>query len=326
MDVELAALFIAVAETGSLAAAARRQNISASFASRRVSQLERELNTRLLNRTTRSLSLTEAGRMFLQWAREAVDRKERLHEQIAALRSAPEGCVRVAIDAWIASSYLPDVLKQFSAAYPEITLSVVTCDYPPDMLDGACDLAVHAGLPPRDDLVGQRAYDYRRFLCAAPAYLERHGTPRTPADLDRHKCLVHGSPAERVWMLRSKTGDVTSVAAQPYVETNSWLLLRTMAIEGLGIAHLGGPLPGADIRSGLLVRVLPELDGIPAGGSRLGVWVIHADAHPPRRVQLLARFLARYLRATISPREAAPRLPPDTLLKRNTTRRRRPAR
>jgi LysR family transcriptional activator of dmlA len=300
---DFAALFAAIAETGSLAAAARRSNISPSMASRRLAQIESELGVRLVNRTTRSLVLTEAGRLYLRWAEDAVQREAALKDGLEALRSVPRGRVRVAMDAWVASSYLPDVLRRFSADHPEITLDVLASDYPPGELDGDCDLAVHAGLSPRDDLVGRRAYDYRRFVCAAPSYIERRGVPRTPADLRQHSCLVHRSAVESVWKFRSKAGVETEFRAEAYVQTNSWLLLRTMAIEGLGVAHLGGPLPTEDIRSGLLVRLLPEFESIPIGNTKLGVWVIHANAHPPRRVELFARFITRFLRATVSSRE-----------------------
>jgi len=309
-------LFVAIAETGSLAAAARRGNISPSLASRRLAQLEAGLGIRLVNRTTRALALTEAGRLYLRWCQDALRRAAELRNGLDALRAAPRGRVRVAMDAWVASSYLPDVLKRFSAENPEITLAVFTSDYPPGELDGDCDLAVHAGLTPRDDLVGQRAYDYRRFLCAAPSYIQRRGAPRTPAELQGHACLVHRTAVESVWRFRSKSGAETEFTPEPYVQTNSWLLLRTMAIEGLGVAHLGGPLPTADIESGLLVRLLPEFESIPIGGHRLGVWVIHADSRPPRRVELFARFITRYLRATVSSHEPITKEKFDRLARR----------
>lgn len=296
---EFTDLFVTIAETGSLAAAARRHSISPSLASRRLSQIEVELGAKLVNRTTRMLALTDAGRLYLDWARDALRRDAELRNGLDDLRSVPHGRVRVAMDAWIASSYLPDILKHFSVEFPEITIDVSTSDYPPAELDGNCDLAVHAGVSPRNDLVGRRAYDYRRFLCASPSYIDRRGAPRIPADLDKHTCLVHGSSVEATWKFRSKAGVESEFKPHAYVQTNSWFLLRTMAIEGLGIAHLGGPLPTADLESGLLVRLLPDHQSIPLGGARLGVWVIHADARPPRRVELLARFITRYLRATV---------------------------
>lgn len=300
MSRDFPALFADIAATGSLAAAARRQRLSPSIASRHLSQAEADLGVTLVTRSTRSLALTEAGRLYLRWAEESLQRETRLREMLGALQSVPRGRVRVAMDAWVASSYLPDILSRFSRDYPDITVEVLTSNYPPGELDGACELAIHAGMSPRPDLVGRRAYDYRRFVCASPAYVDGHESLRTPDDLRHHRCLVHGSAVEAVWRLRSKAGVVTDVKPDPYVQTNSWLLLRTMAIEGLGIAHLGGPLPTADIRDGLLVQLLPDYESLPVGGGKLGVWVIHANAHPPRRVEVFANVVTRFLRATIA--------------------------
>jgi LysR family transcriptional activator of dmlA len=274
--------------------------MSPSIASRHLAQAEADFGVTLVTRSTRSLALTEAGRVYLRWAEESLQRETRLREMLGALQSVPRGRVRVAMDAWIASSYLPDILRQFSRDYPDITIDVLTCDYPPGELDGPYDLAIHAGMSPRADLVGRRAYDYRRFVCASPSYVESHASLQTPADLEHHRCLVHGAMAESVWRLRSKAGVVTEFKPDAYVQTNSWHLLRTMAIEGLGIAHLGGPLPTADIREGLLVRLLSDYESVPVGGGKLGVWVIHANAHPPRRVEVFANVVTRYLRATIA--------------------------
>ncbi len=298
MSSDFPALFADIAATGSLAAAARRRKMSPSIASRHLARAEADLGVTLVSRSTRSLALTEAGRVYLRWAEESLQRETRLREMLGALQSVPRGRVRVAMDAWVASSYLPDILRQFSRDFPEITIDVLTSDYPPGELDGPCDLAIHAGMSPRADLVGRRAYDYRRFVCASPSYIKSHAAVRTPADLDHHRCLVHGSLVESVWRLRSKAGVVTEFKPDAYVQTNSWLLLRTMAIEGLGIAHLGGPLPTADIRAGLLVQLLSDYESLPAGGGKLGVWVIHANAHPPRRVEVFANVVTRFLRAT----------------------------
>lgn len=300
MSPDFPALFADIAATGSLAAAARRRKMSPSIASRHLARAEADLGVTLVTRSTRSLALTEAGRVYLRWADESLHRETELREMLGALQSVPRGRVRVAMDAWIASSYLPDILRQVSRDYPEITIDVLTRDYPPGELDGECDLAIHAGLSPRADFVGRRAYDYRRFVCASPSYVKGHPSLRTPADLQDHRCLVHGSVVESVWRLRSKSGIVTEFKPDAYMQTNSWLLLRTMAIEGLGIAHLGGPLPTADIREGLLVQLLSDYESLPVGGGKLGVWVIHANAHPPRRVEVFANVVTRFLRATIA--------------------------
>lgn len=303
VDHQAAELFVAIAETGSLAAAARRQGISPSMVSRRISKLEEELQVQLLNRSTRSLVLTEMGRMFLDWAHETLEQRAQLFTRMRTLQEVPEGRIRIAIDGLVAASYLPEVMQQFSSQYPRISVDVETCSYPPAYLDGRCDLAIHAGTMPADDLIGRRAYEYDRRTVAAPAYIAAHGAPREPQELRRHRCLSYASPHAPDWLFRASDGTTVSVRIDPYVKTNSWFLLRSMAVNGMGIARIGRPVAEADMRDGLLVPVLEGYDAVNPEGTRLGVWIVHAERRPLLRVKLFSGFIARYLRATISVEE-----------------------
>lgn len=303
MDFEAAELFVLVADTGSLAAAARQRNISPSLVSRVVTKLEAELKTQLLSRTTRKLALTESGEVFLQWARESMASRERMLEEIHTRQQEPRGSVRIAIDALVAAFYLPELIRRFTAEYPEIRISVETCDDPPSLLDGRADLAIHAGPMPAEDLYGQQAYEYRRLLLAAPAYLKAHGTPRSPADLRSHRCLTHRGSHTRNWAFRSPDGGMESLELEPYIETNSWILLRNLALRGLGIIRMGAPLAEADMRAGLMVPVLEDYELMNPEGAALSVWVVHAMKKRPLRLQLFADFAVRYLRESLVVKE-----------------------
>jgi DNA-binding transcriptional LysR family regulator len=295
MDQADGALFVAIVESGSLAGGARLQNISASLASRRISRLEADLQVRLLNRSTRHLSLTEAGRLYLDWARGALEGETRLLNELQTLQTAPTGRVSVAVDVWIATSYFAEILKQFNAEYPRIMVTIVAANGPPSALGDSCDLAIHVGEMPAPDLIGQRAYNFQLMLLAAPTYVERYGQPETPAQLAEHRCIDHVL-LPSTWTLRSPAAGQVTVDVERWVESDNWLVVRTMAIGGLGIIRMGGPLLDADVAQGLLVRVLPDFEAVHPGGSETGLWIIYANARPAQRVRLFARFVARHLR------------------------------
>ena len=303
MDFETADLFVLVAETGSLAAAARARNISPSLVSRIVIKLESELGTQLLSRTTRKLSLTPSGRMFLDWSREVIASRERMLREIGEQQQEPRGLIRIAIEPLVAAFYLPELARRFGAQYPEITLHIEASDDPPSLLDGRADLAIHAGPVPADDLYGQKAYDYRRRLIAAPSYIQAHGQPRVPQDLLKHRCLTHSSPHARNWLFKGPDGSTTSLVLEPYLEANSWFLLRSMVVRGMGIMRMGAPLAEADIRSGLVVPVLDDHEIIGPEGEHLSLWVVYGAKKRPLRVKLFSDFAVEYLRQSVRVKE-----------------------
>jgi DNA-binding transcriptional LysR family regulator len=303
VDFETAELFVLVAETGSLAAAARARNISPSLVSRIIAKLEGELHTQLLNRTTRKLVLTESGRTFLAWSREMIASRERILREIDEQQHEPRGLIRVAIEPLVAAFYLPELMRRFSAQYPGITVRIEACDDPPSLLDGRADLAIHAGPLRSEDVYGQQAYEYKRRLIAAPGYIQAHGAPATPQDLLQHRCLTHRSPHSRTWGFRAKDGATVSLEIEPYVETNSWFLLRSLVLRGLGIMRMGAPLAESDIRSGLVVPVLEDYDVLTPESEHLSVWVVHATRQRPRRVQLFAELAVTYLRESVNVKE-----------------------
>ncbi len=303
MDLDAAELFILIAETGSLAGAARARDISPSLVSRIVTKIEGELHVQLLNRTTRRLQLTEAGTRFLGWARDAVAGRERMLQDISTLQQDPAGHVRVGIDPLVGAFYLPELIRRFSTRYPKITISIETSDAPPSLLDGRVDMVIHAGPLPTEDLYGQRAYEYRRRLVAAPGYLEAYGTPSTPQDLLQHRCLTHRAPRGRTWTFRPREGQDITIEVEPYIETSSWFLLRSLVVRGLGIMRMGAPVAEADIRSGLVVPLLDDHEMLNPESHQLGLWVVHASKSSPLRVQLFTQFAVQHLRESVTVKE-----------------------
>lgn len=247
--------------------------------------------------------MTESGKKFHAWAEQILASRQQMLDQMLTRQQDPTGHIRVAIDALVAAFYLPDIVRSFSADYPRITISVETCDDPPSLLDGRADLAIHAGPRPADELHGQRAYEYRRWLIAAPNYLSQFGVPKTPYDLHAHHCLTHNTFGSRSWGFRSRSGDEVLIEVTPYVETNSWLLLRTMVNQGLGIMLMGDTLAEADVRGGLVVPILEEFEITNAHPNGLSVWVVHAGKQRPMRLQIFADFIVRHLRGSVMVRE-----------------------
>ncbi len=297
MDFEALRLFVAVAEQGSIARAARLIGISPSLASRRLAALESEVGARLVLRTTRSLAPTEAGAALLRWARSAVADWAQLRDEIGALQGRAAGLVRIATNDYAASAYLPDILARFVEWQPDIRISVSIALEPIRLLDGACDIAIHAGRRPDADLVGRRLYEYRRRLVASPAYLARSGTPQAPADLSHHRCLTHTVSEPGEWCFEDATGAILGQPVRSHIACDSWIMLRELARAGTGVARLSESLVRTAIATGELVELLPGYRSIYADGDPPAMWVLFAHRRLPLRTRLFADFVAERLLA-----------------------------
>ena len=297
INLSLLQLFVKIAETGSIAAAARQLNIAPSIASRQIAALERAFKTKLLIRTTRHLSLTQAGQTLLEWAKPTTRSFEELTDELGAMQHRPSGVVRIASNDYASARFLPDILKKFCRKYPDVRVQLSTSTEPARLLDGEYDLAVHAGRMPDVNLIGRKIRQYRRCLCASPAYLARKGSPQNVADLAEHDCLTH-SPGERLnWSFEHK-GQIITQAIQPYIEVDSYEVLRQLAASGMGIARLSEAMVSEAFKSGELVELLPEHTCVYADGGLPAMWLIFADRRILHRTRLLADFLVAELANT----------------------------
>jgi LysR family transcriptional activator of dmlA len=287
-------LFVKVAETGSIAAAARQLDIAPSIASRQIAALERAFGTRLVTRTTRRLSLTTAGHSLLDWSRSTMDGYEELTDELDALQHRPSGTVRLATNDYAAVAYLPGLLARFCQKYPDLRVQVSTSNDPTRLLAGAFDLALHAGRMPEVNLIGRRIRQYRRVLCASTAYVKRKGRPAVPEDLVEHDCLCH-SASERLDWSFEQGGEIVTQTVQPYIEVDNYLVLKELVFEGLGIARLSGALVGDALAAGTLVELMPGYRCIYADGALPAMWLVFADRKVLRRTRLLADFLVKEL-------------------------------
>ena len=230
-------VFSRVVEHGSFARAAERLAISTSACSRHVADLEAHLGTRLLNRTTRRLSLTESGQALYERSVQLLADLEEAEGAAAAGTVRPRGTIRLTCAVNFGLRHLSPAIGAFMERYPEVRFDVSLSDRIVDLVEEGFDLAVRIGGTGSETVVARRLGETRLVCCAAPAYLARHGTPRAPEDLARHNCLTYAYlPARSVWVFRDREGRERRVRVSGSMHANSGDWLVAAAVQGLGIA------------------------------------------------------------------------------------------
>ena len=290
-DLDLLRLFIKVAEEGSIAAAARAEGISPSFASRRVTALEQALNSRLVLRTTRNLRLTNAGEACLAWARDTLNRHDQLIDELSSLEGEPRGLVRIASHIYTGHTYLNETISEFRKLHPDVHFQITISDRPARLIAEGYDVAIHSGPLPEGNFVGQRIRTYQRMVCASPDYLKRHFTPETPKDLERLDTLNHSLNESTTWHFRHIDGTVHAQPLRPVLQSNSYVLLRDLAQRGNGIVRISERMIGRELAEGILVRLLPKFRCVDPAGDDYAVRLVYPDRHLPFRVRLFAQHL-----------------------------------
>ncbi|HDK7393868.1 TPA: LysR family transcriptional regulator [Cronobacter sakazakii] len=249
------ALFALVAETGSFTAAAQKAGLPKSSVSQRISQLEAHVGLRLLNRTTRKLSLTFAGEHYLVHCREMLDASERADLAIQRLRDNPSGRLRITSPAGIGATLLARMNAEFLAKYPEITLEVFISDDVRDLVMEGFDVALRTGKPQDSSLIGRKIGHCPRYLLASPAYLARHPALTHPSQLVDHRVIVHRAWSE--WLLQ-RDRELYRCHLNQMHQTDNLLYARKSALAGAGITLLPAFLLDDSLAEGALVNVLPE--------------------------------------------------------------------
>lgn len=252
--------FVRVVQANSFSAAARRQGISASQLSKQISRLEQELGTRLLQRTTRSLSLTEAGKVFLDHGLRIVEELESSREAVSRLQSEPSGRLRITALPSFAQAVLVPALPAFLARYPALAIELIAHERAVDLAEDGFDIALRVTDDPAPGVIARLLAPVHFSLYAAPDYLARRGCPQQPDDLKDHDLL--GFPRSLVplrWRFRSQPEQAPVLNFR--FEMNSVEAVMALAIAGTGIAPLPGYAIGPALQSGELIEVLPgELD------------------------------------------------------------------
>lgn len=257
-DLQRMAIFARVVEAKGFSEAARRLGISKSVISKQVTQLEKSVGARLLNRTTRAMSLTEAGAVFYEYCARIVEELEEAKQAVGQLQSGPRGLLRVSAPVAFGTMHVAPALADFLALHPDVQVDMEIKDRFVDLADERFDVAIRITREPGPNLVARRLATVNRKICATPAYFKRHGIPRTPRDLERHNCLTYTyfNPQDP-WRLRGPEGDI-SVAASGNLRLNDDEALSEAVMKGLGIALLPTFIVGKELQARRLKAVLSE--------------------------------------------------------------------
>lgn len=292
-------VFLRVVDGGSFAAAAKALRVTPSAVSRTIARLEARLGVRLLQRTTRALTLTAEGEAFRVRAQAIAAEIDDLERSFTAARAEARGRLRVTASLPFGLHCLLPVLPEFLERHPQVSVDLSLTDALVDFVDQRIDVAVRHG-PLRDSTLRARPLGASRWIvAAAPAYLQRHGTPRTPAELDGHNCLnFNFRRALEGWNLRPVPGSANAPQRQAVHGNfygNSGEALRLMAVAGAGIVRLAHFLIGADLAAGRLVPLLEDY----APGDREEIHALYlGHDKPAARVRTFVDFLVE--RATVT--------------------------
>jgi DNA-binding transcriptional LysR family regulator len=287
--------FVRVAQVGSFTKAAMQLGLSRALMSRRIADLEARLGVRLLNRSTRSVSLTTEGKSYLARCRQVLDDMETAEREIARGAKTPLGAIKILAPKSFGVMRLSDAMIAFCEAQPQIRVSLSLNDFtfrPGDFVEAGFDIAIRVVDVRDSSLLARRITILRSVLCASPGFIGREGSPRSVADLTRFSCLSHlGSDEhDRVWHLAGPNG--SSVRVDGRFDSNSALALRKAALAGLGIALLPEYCIAADMAAGTLVRILPHYE------IKRPLTALYARSpHVPQKVRLLTSFLVQWFKA-----------------------------
>jgi DNA-binding transcriptional LysR family regulator len=252
------ATFVKVVDNGGFSAAARVLKMSPSMVTTHIQSLEERLGVRLLNRSTRRISLTEVGESYYERCRQILAELDDANRIAQALQSTPRGTLRLNTSVAI-PPFLAPVITEYGGLYSEVSVSLTMTDRMVDLVEEGFDLAIRNMSVPDSSLIARRVGTYRLVVCGAPDYLARRGTPRQPADLSHHNCMIYShSPWGGTWRF-ARPGGEQSVALSGNLQANSANALRLAAVQGQGLVMMPSFLVADDIKSGRLVPVLKEI-------------------------------------------------------------------
>lgn len=282
--------FAAVVDAGSFVKAAEALGLSKAAMSRHVGELETRLGVRLLQRTTRRLSLTEEGQVFYARSKELLAGVDEAEAEITSRSGAASGLLRINAPFTFGILHLAPLWGVFRSQYPQVALDVTLADRVVDLVDEGYDVAIRIATLPSSTLISKRLASTRMVLCASPQYLAAHGTPQHPAELAAHAVISYSYLATRdEWHFAGPQGPV-SVKTQPCIHTNNGDTCRAAALAHQGIILQPDFLVGRDLASGTLVELMPAFRAL-----ELGIYAVYPTRkHVPPKVRALIDFLAAH--------------------------------
>jgi DNA-binding transcriptional LysR family regulator len=287
--------FVRVVRAGSFTLAASQLGLSRALVSRHISDLEGRLGVRLLNRSTRALDLTDEGRQYLDFCEQMFRDIELKEDELAAVRAAPAGTLRILAPSSFGSLHIADAAIGFAKVQPRLKISLLlenTWFRQEDFSQRGLDMALRFAPIRKTTMIAKEIAEFAWVVCASPDYLARRGRPQKPADLSAHACLIHSNalPDDHMWRFEGPKGGITvRVTGEMY--SNSALALRKAAMAGLGIALVPRYVVADDLAAGTLVSILNRFR-VP---SRM-LHAIYPDAETvPAKIGVFVDFLTKWL-------------------------------
>ena len=282
--------FVAVTQDGGFARAARRMGVATSSVTRQVDALEEKLGTLLLNRSTRSITLTDAGESYVEHAVRILADLESANLEVGETTGPPRGHMRVSLPVAFAGLHVAPAIPDFLRAYPGIELDLTMTDNVVNLVEERLDLAVRIGSLESSSLIARKLASFRRLVCASRDYLEKHGEPQSPADLRGQNCLTFSyGRGDRIWRFSGRSEETIRVSGN--MRANNTHMLRAAAIGGTGLTLMPSWLVGADIEAGRLRAVLTDWEVNPGNTGA----AIHAVYLPNRSSSKKVRAFIDFL-------------------------------
>lgn len=262
-NVKAMRLFLTVVQTGSLSGAGRQSGLSPASVSRQITALEDDLGVRLLNRTSRRLSLTEAGQVYLEHAERLLHDIDELRDAVSQMAVKPRGTLRIQSRISLGTQHVAPLIPTFLALYPDLKIDLWLTDNDLDLTEHGIDLAIRTGNLSDSTLIGRRLASSPRVICASPEYWAEHGKPATPEALMDHNCLTYRfefGTAAALWQFRIDTGQSINIQVAGNFQTNNGEALRVATLSGLGVAMLPAWSVKDHLKAGSLERVLSDYE------------------------------------------------------------------
>jgi DNA-binding transcriptional LysR family regulator len=290
--IDTVAVFAEVAERGSFAAAARRLRRSPAAVTRAIAELEARLGVRLLNRTTRAVSVTEAGQRFLAGARRVLADLDEIERAAAGEGGAPRGELRITAPILFGRLHVLPIVIEFLGRFPDVSVALTLLDRPIDLVEEGLDVALRIGVPAESSAIASRVGALHRIVVASPDYLARHGTPRAPAEIGAHAVIAFaGMFGVERWVFQDG-GDEASVAIEPRLVVTTAEAAVDAARAGFGLTRVLSYQAADDVDRGSLRRVLTAYEG-----DELPIHLLHPGGrHPPPKLRAFLDFAMPRLR------------------------------
>jgi len=293
MDIQDLRIFARVAALQNLSAVGTELSLTPGTISKRIQALEEELCVRLFDRTTRSIRITEEGATFLVHAKRILDELDEARATVGDSVAKPKGRLKISAPASLAEQYVSPAIGGFIRTYPDIEVQVDLTDRVVNLQEEGYDVAIRSGVLSDSSLIAKRLAHDRELIVASPAYVREHGMPATLADLAQHPCLILGD----AWSWTFGSGrDATLVRVFGRLRSNSGELLRSAAVDGLGLMRTSELRVRSDLEAGRLVRVLERFE---IGGDA-AVWAVYpGPRHVLPKLRVLLDYLADWFRAAV---------------------------